>query len=89
MVSGIKSKFSSLLGGLRKHASSHHPRARVTGIIDYYNEELEAYAEERCCWRLPGERDHAFRHRLALQAETAKLRLEEIIQRLVDSRSTS
>jgi hypothetical protein len=81
---GITSRFSSLIGGLRKQASSHHPRARVINVIDYYNEELEAFGEELACWRLPGERDHAFRHRLALHAETAKLRLEDILNHLVN-----
>ena len=89
MPAGIKSKFTSWIGGLRQQASDHHPRPRIIGVVDFYNEELEFFADELSCPRRPGERDHAYRHRLALEAEQEKLRFEDIINRLLNPRSSS
>ena len=80
----IKEHFSKWIGGLRQQASSLHPRSRVTGIVDYYNEQLETIGEELSCWRLAGERDDSYRHRLALHVEEAIIKLEATREHLLD-----
>ena len=86
---GMTEGFWVWLESLRERTSVHHPRPRIIGVIDFYNEELEFFGDELSCPRRPGERDHAYRHRLALEAEQEKLRFEDIINRLLNPRSSS
>lgn len=81
---GFKTKVTSWMEACTKQASSLHPRARIIGIVDYYNEELEEIGEEHRCWRHHRERDDAFRHRIALTVQEKILHLEATLARLVD-----
>ena len=87
MPSGIKSKFSSLIGGLRERASSHHPRARVTGVVDFYHPILDTeVGEEAECWRLPGEGDDDYAFRLGVHLSGKANRIDHLIQKVLNYR---
>ena len=83
----IKSKFSMWLEACREQASSLHPRPRVIGVLDYYHPVLDSEIGEQIgCWRLPGERDAAYAHRLGIHISEKQNELEALMQRLLKFR---
>lgn len=81
---GITSKFSSWIGGVREHASSLHPRARVVGVLNYYHQELEEVGEQLSCFRLRNERDDDYAFRLGLHLTDALNHHEALLKRVLN-----
>ncbi len=73
----IKSKFASWIGGLREQASSLHPRARITGVVDFFHPILDVVGERVGCWRLPRERDDDYAFRLGAHITSMKTGINE------------
>jgi hypothetical protein len=60
-------------------------RPRITGVLDYYSPFLDDEVGEKVgCWRLPGERDRDYQHRLGIHITEKLNELEALLKRLLD-----
>lgn len=83
----MRSRFGMWVHGLYDKATSVRPRARITGVLDYYSPLLDdEIGEVVGCWRLPGERDAAYVHRLGIHISEKMNELEALMQRLLKFR---
>ncbi len=81
----FRSRIATWASGLQEKAASLHPRARITGVIDYFCPFLDDEVGEVVgCWRLSGERDRDYQHRLAVHISEKIAALEALEQRLLD-----
>ena len=81
----FRSRIGTWASGLHEKAASLNPRARVTGVVDFYSTFLDDEVGEVVgCWRLSGERDRDYQHRLAIHISEKIAALEALEQRLLD-----
>lgn len=83
-VMRIFATFAPWIERLRSQASSFHPQARVTGIVDFYNPELAEIGERVSFPRTPGWRDDDYAFHLGVHISGILNEHDELLDRVVN-----